>query len=1111
MSGKRSNYDELIFKLDQFIRKYYINQFIRGFLYTAGVVIALFVFFNILEHFYYFDTGIRKIFFLSFIGVTLASLGYWLLNPLFKFFHLGKVISHEKAANIIGSHFSEVKDKLLNILQLHDQSTSPGSSDLILASIEQKTASIKPIAFKKAIDYRKNKKYLKYALPPLLILFGLLIGSPTIITDSTSRIIRNNEKFEKPAPFYFEIKNDALEVVQYEDYILDVYVDGKVLPGEVFVEMDNFRYKLQQKDKSTFQYTFKDVPKDLSFKLVSGDIKTEDNFLKVLKVPSVSDFDLHLDYPGYTGRRDETLSNTGNAIIPVGTRVTWSFRTEHTDQVGIRFQSQSESQLFEPQADGIFGFAKRISRDEQYVVTPSNDYVLDTDSLHYAISVIPDQHPEITVEQFIDSADASIQFFVGQASDDYGLNELKFHYKVHGQKGQIKTNQSQSLKKVKALSMSYDHRIDMMKLGLEPGDQVEYYFEVFDNDGVHGRKSSKTRIMKYNLPSLDQLEKQEEQNNEEIKGDLKKSLEDLKKVQEELKKLQEKLIQEKNLNWQNKKQLEQLMQKRQDLINQIDQAKDKFEENLQNQEQPNEDIKKKQDKLQDLFEEVRDPEMDALMEKIKELMNELDKENVLEMMKDMEKSDDELDKDMERMLELFKTLEVEQAIEDMIEKLEELAKKEEELSKETEEGKKADSELDKKQEEIKKEFEELQKDMEELQKKNEDLERPKELGDDPSEEMEKIEQDMENSQEQMEKKEKKKASKSQKNASDKMKQMAQNMKSSSQAGDMEQMDEDLEALRQLLENLVQISFDQEDLITDVNRAKVNTPNYVSLVQKQYKLKDDFKIVEDSLQELSKRVDQIQTYITEKVYEINDHLGSSLTNLEDRKKGESTNDQQHTMKNVNDLAVMLSETMKKMQESMANKMPGNQSCEKPGGKGQGKPKDGKQPSDKMSGPQGKLNQDMEKMKKSMKNGMEGSAEDFAKMAKRQGEIREALEALNRMKKQSGKGDGELQDLIDEMNKVETELVNKRLSNETIKRQQDIMTRLLKSEDAERQRELDDKRKSEAAQERSKEMPPALKEYLKKREAEVEQFNKVSPALRPFYKEMVEEYLQRTKLN
>ena len=58
-----SNYDLLIQKLDQFIRKYYTDKIIKGSLYTAGAVIALFLVFNTLEYYLYFGTGVRKFLF----------------------------------------------------------------------------------------------------------------------------------------------------------------------------------------------------------------------------------------------------------------------------------------------------------------------------------------------------------------------------------------------------------------------------------------------------------------------------------------------------------------------------------------------------------------------------------------------------------------------------------------------------------------------------------------------------------------------------------------------------------------------------------------------------------------------------------------------------------------------------------------------------------------------------------------------------------------------------------------------------------------------------------------------------------------------------------------
>jgi len=50
----KGNYQILIEKLDQFIRKYYANQLIRGLLYTVALLLVLFLGLNFLEHYFYF-------------------------------------------------------------------------------------------------------------------------------------------------------------------------------------------------------------------------------------------------------------------------------------------------------------------------------------------------------------------------------------------------------------------------------------------------------------------------------------------------------------------------------------------------------------------------------------------------------------------------------------------------------------------------------------------------------------------------------------------------------------------------------------------------------------------------------------------------------------------------------------------------------------------------------------------------------------------------------------------------------------------------------------------------------------------------------------------------
>ncbi len=1110
--SQQNNYSALIQKLDTFIRKYYLNQLIRGLMYSIGLVGLLFLLITLLESYYFFGQSGRKVLFFSFIGISFLAIAKWILLPLMHFFNLGKVISHEKAANIIGDHFGDVKDKLLNILQLKKQA---GNSSLAMAGINQKTEEIKLVSFPKAIDLGKNKKYLRYAIPPLMLLFAIFWMAPSLIKDSTARLINNGTDFERADAFAFALVDDQPTVVQYDDYDLVVKIEGDQLPNEVFIDVDNYQYRLTKDENDIFSYRFSNVQKDTKFKLfAAGDrgrkVESKAYDLSVLKKPNITGFDIELDYPSYTNRKDETLQNIGDLVVPQGTKLKWIFNSLHTDEVAIKFSNTKEIASAERFSNNLFSFKKRALYDELYKLYISNAALPKADSISYSLNVIPDLKPSIQVEKFVDSLDSKLFFFAGEAGDDYGLRSLTFNYRVSNTKGLQGELVSVPLEKPAAKNIQYTHKWDINELELKPGDNLSYYFEVYDNDGINGAKFSRTEIMSFEVPTIEEFEKQESDNNEDIKEDLKQSMEESKKIQKEMKKLRDKVLQKKDLDWQTKKDLEKLLERQKELEKKIEEAKKKFEENLKNQEQfdeKSEDILKKQEKLQELFEEVMSDEMKELMKQIEDLMEEMNKDNALEMMEQMEMNDEELEMELDRLTELFKNLEVEADMEKAIEKLEELAKEQEELSEETEKGETPQEELEKKQEEINEEFEKLEEKMEEIEKKNEALERPKDLGENNEEKMDEISEEMKESSEQLEQQENKKASESQKNASEKMQEMADQMKGSMESGEMEQMEEDMEALRQLLENLVNLSFDQEDVMDDVGSSTINTPIYIDLVQQQYKLKDDFKLVEDSLQALAKRVFQIESFVTEKVGLIKKNLDEGLDLLEDRKKPQAANNQQRTMKNVNDLALMLNEVMQQMQEQMSSMMPGNQNCSKPGGKGSKPGSSG--PADKLSKGQQGLKEMMEKMKEGAKNGKGPGSKEFAKMAAKQAALQKALREMKKAKQEQGQGGQELQEIIDQMNQNEIDLVNKRLTNEMMKRQQDILTKLLKAENADRQREYDNKRKAQVAEQKERKMPPTMEEYIKKRESEIELYKTVNPALRPYYKNLVEEYINQLK--
>jgi chromosome segregation ATPase len=215
-----------------------------------------------------------------------------------------------------------------------------------------------------------------------------------------------------------------------------------------------------------------------------------------------------------------------------------------------------------------------------------------------------------------------------------------------------------------------------------------------------------------------------------------------------------------------------------------------------------------------------------------------------------------------------------------------------------------------------------------------------------------------------------------------------------------------------------------------------------------------------------------------------------------------------MTGMNNLALMLDEVLQQMQQQMANAKPGSQMCQKPG---QGQPS----PSDQMKNMgnlQQQLNSQLQQLKDGQKPGQRNpmGAKQFAQMAAKQSAIRKALEELgqemNGTTGEQGELAKELKEIADQMEGTEEDLVNKIFNNEMLMRQQEILTRLLEAEDALREREIDPQRKSNTAQEISRDLPPALEEYLKKRQAEVDLWKTVPADLKPYYRDLVKEYLE-----
>ncbi|MBK9175335.1 MAG: hypothetical protein IPM46_03145 [Flavobacteriales bacterium] len=1128
----QSDYHLLLSKLDAFIRKYYKDLLIRGALYAVGLLIVVFLAAALLEHLGHFGIGMRTALFWSCLAAMVFIIVRFLLLPAFRLMRLGRTISHEEAARVIGAHFGDVQDRLLNTLQLRQLAqTDPGHRDLIEAAIAQRSKELSHIPFVNAIDLRRNKRYLRYALPPLGLLLLVLLAAPSVLTGPTQRILMHRSEFVPDAPFRFMVLNDPLEVPEEQDFELMVELSGDVIPQQMSLDVDGGQIPLVKVGPARFSHRFRNVREAIAFRLAAEGFHSTEYVLRTVPNPLVLGLSVTLDYPPYLGMAQATEQHAAGLVVPAGTRITWEVSARSADRMTLAFDDTALVAGVE-QIDGAgsrFRFNRRLLQGHHYQLVPEKDGQKGSDPMQHVVEVVPDLYPTIQVESQSDSSALRRVFFNGEIGDDHGIRRLLFHYRFVSGGDSVpeeRRSGSQSLP-VDALGarQQFYHGWDLYDLSLLPGDRIEHWFEVWDNDGVNGSKSTRSAAQVFAAPSLKELAEKQAAQSETTKSEMRDHIREAQDLQRELERLRRELLDKKEAGWQEKQRMQNILDRQKKLEERIEKANEQLRRNQQEQREfspMDERLLEKQERVQELFENVLSEEMKELYRKMEEMLDKIDKEQLQEQLREMKLGQEDIEKELDRALEMFKRMEVEQKVEDITKQLEDLAKRQEELSEESKRSQDSET-LSREQEALNKEFQELREQMDALEKKNEELEEPMNLPDTEPMEQE-VEREQQQGSEQLQKKQNQKAAGSQKSAADKMEQLAFQMKSAMESNAQEQQEEDMDALRQLLENIIQLSFDQESLMTELVATSVRDPRIVQHGRAQRKLRDDAKVIEDSLFALSKRVPQLQSIVNREMNAVNGNMDESTRLLGEARANErfkpmAADKQQHAMTSLNNLALLLDEALQQMMQQMnAQSKSGN--CSKPGSKPGSKSGD-KPGMARMKAQQEALQKQLEQMRKAMEEGrskgekpgqrnpggmgLPSMSQQLAQMAAQQAAIRKEMQRLAQELNKDGSGAGnEVNRLAQQMEQQEKDIVNRNISPETMRRQQEIMTRLLEHDKAEQERELDQKRMSNEGRERPAMDPQRAFEQHRRKAREAELLRTLPPGLKPYYRNRVSSY-------
>ncbi|MET4081080.1 hypothetical protein ABIB40_001025 [Pedobacter sp. UYP30] len=1095
-----TSYNELLVKINEFIRKFYLNKILRGSIYASAILLLLYLFIFISFYYLHPPTAVKTIIFFSFLIIGILTVGFLIIKPLFAMLKLGRRLSLDEASVIIGNHFADIKDKLLNTLQLHQLAeNNPANTTLILASIDQKIVELRPVPFYSAVRIDENKKYLKYLLVPISIIVLISIFSPIILKQGTYSFIKYGKYIPPTAPFQFVIANKSLNVTQGDDVNIAVKIVGNDIPNEVYVADGKNTYKLEKKDLTNFNFAINNIQSDKKLIFKGAGFSSKVYAVTVRPKAELLTVAASLSYPKYLSKKSEKIDNVGELLIPEGTEINWQIKTAKSDVVVFLLNHQPHSL---PVQNNSSNFSSEIRENASYSILPKNQFSNSKDSLSHQISVIKDQFPSIEVKEKTDSISSRALYFSGQVQDDYGFSRLSFKYYIK-ENGKLVSSTTKNIAiKANVTVNNFFLFWDLRNIDLKQNQSLEYYFEVADNDGVNGAKVSKSSIKTFVQPTKQEISEQLNANSSSLKQKMQSAIRLANTVQTESKKIADKLIDKKEISFEDKKDIEALLDKKKQLdeaIKQIKDLNDKSNQQRQENQEQTETLKEKQAQIKNLFDNVLDEKTKALLQKLQALMNQQAKDSTKDELSKMQIDNKGLKNELDRILELYKQLEFDQGLENNINRLNELSKNQQKLSDQPKASNLDKASAKQKQDDLIKQLEEVKDDLAKLNDKNKQLDRPNAF-DDPKDELQQIQKDQQDSKDALDKSKPKEASQKQKDAADGMQKLAEKMKQMNAQGAEAENNVDAKELRKLLENLLTTSFTQEKIMLALKQMSTNDPSYRTNVQEQRTVKDNLKTIADSLYSLSRRVPQIESTVNQEMNAINFNLTKSLESLADRRTAEGNRYQQFTMTSINNLALMLNEALEQLQKANKNAK---------GGKGKKK-----QSMQQLRQMQEQLNKNMQQAKQQMqKEGNKGKvgagqmSQEFAKMAQQQQMIRQALEKINREDNKDGSGKmGNLNETVQEMKKTESDLVNKRLEEETIKRQKDLVTKLLDAEKADREQDEDSKREAKAA----KQFPPSyqqrLKEYQQQKANGEDLLQKLPPALNYYYKNKIAEYLK-----
>jgi hypothetical protein len=1061
------------------------------------------------------QTG-RTVIFILLAAFTAATAARYVARPLLR--RLGVLRSEDNfvLARRIGAHFPRIHDRLLNILQLEQELLSGRSlysPELVDASFQDLAEEARDLNFSDTVDASpiiRAAKLLGAAMAGSLL---LLASSPGQLYDSLFRIAHFRTDFAPLSDYTFDVTPGNAEVVKGQPVSIAVRVQavspvtGGRLPRTLGLfwrdeGAQNFENaELHIDSTGAYRTTLPSLRGSTEYYAsVSGTASARFR-LTVVDRPVFRSFQVRLDYPSYAripARVQEEF--TGDVTALAGTRITLGGAASKYLRDGrIVFGTGTPVPLVTDNQK--FSAAFRLTTETDYHVEVADiENLANVDPVHYQLKIIPDEPPSMAISQpgrNVDLAGDKFLRLMMQAKDDFGISGIRIGYKL------IHSRYEQPWDAYKFTTVPLPSGIvdqielpytwDLSPLRLAPEDVVEYYAEAFDNDAVRGPKSGKSQLYQLRLPSVEEVFAEVDKGHETSLEELKQTLQDAKQLKEKVESINQDIKKNKEMDWQQKKKLEDMSKKYQEVQKKLDDVQKRLDEMVQKMDQQqvlSKETMEKYMELQQMFEQMNSAELQQALKQMQQGMQNLNKDQIQQAMQKLTFSEDRFRQSIERTIELLKRIQIEQKVDEARKRAQELEQSQTELNDQTKSAgndQQRRQDLARKQKDLAQKQQQLEQVTEDVQKRMEEF-----FAEMPADRMQKLNQRSKQTQlqgkmnragQQLESGQNQEAQSEQQEISEQLQEQSKQLQSIQQEMIQKQTQAALNALRRASNDMLELSKREEKLKQEAVSAPLNSPQLRENAQEQMGVMQDMGNVVRGLSELSKKSFAVTPEMGKSIGEALGHMQGSLNALEGRNGFGASQEQGAAMTSLNKAAQQIQGAMQNMMQQAGSGMGGLM-----------------QQLQMAAGQQQSINMQTQSMQQ---------AAEAARLAVEQEAVRKSVEQLNKEAQASGEQKkmlGDLEKIAQDMKEVVQNLEQNNVNRETIQKQERILSRLLDASKSMRERDYEKKRKAQTGTEIARRSPgdldPAALEGKNKLLDDL--LKSLEPGYSKDYKELIRKY-------